>query len=110
MRKLGTIQDSPDGRDYTISLVPWGLLKRWAKGREAKPVFGFVPRYEMGIMRRRDFLHPFCVFHFADKATAQQMYDKIAHALIHDGLHGMLLARVVRNADPKKVSSRWAPD
>ena len=109
MRKLEALRNTPDGCDYTLSLVPWGLMRRWTQGREAKTVFGFVPRYELGILHGVDVFNPYCVFHFADKATAKEMYHKIAQAIIQDGLHGKPLASVVRYADPKKVDARWVP-
>jgi hypothetical protein len=109
MRRLEAVRNTPDGRDYTLSLVPWGLVRRLAQGREAKAVFGFVPHYELGIVPGRDFFNPYCVFHFADKATAEGMYHAIAQAIIQDGLHGKPLASIVHRADPKKVDARWAP-
>jgi hypothetical protein len=84
-------------------------MRRWSHGQEAKAVFGFVPHYELAILRGFDILNPYCVFHFADNATAKEMYHKIAQAIIQGGLHGRHLASVVCDADPKKVDARWAP-
>lgn len=109
MRKLEALRNTPDDLDDTLSLVPQGLIWRWTHGQEAKAVFGFVPRYELGILRGRDVFDPYCVFHFADKATAKEMYHKIAQAIIQGGLYGKPLAKVVQDADPKKVDARWAP-
>src|SRR5215469_1501720 len=115
MRKLAALRNMPDGCDYTLSLVPWGgLMRRWAEGREAKTLFGFVPRYELGILPgidafNPDVLNPCCIFHFAGRATAEEMFHKIAQAIIQDGLHGKPMASIVRDADPTKVDARWAP-
>lgn len=109
VRKLEALRNTPDSRDYTLSLVPWGLMRRFAQGKGAKAVFGFVPRYELGILRGADVLSPYCVFHFADKLTANEMYHKIAQAILQDGLHGKALADAVRRCDPKKIDARWAP-
>lgn len=103
------LRQCQDWRDYTLSLVPWGLMRRWTQGREAKAVFGFVPHYELGILPGLDVFNPYCVFHFADKATAEEMYHKIVQAIIQDGLHGKPLANIVRDADSRKVDARWAP-
>jgi hypothetical protein len=109
MRKLESLRDTPDGLDYTLSLVRWGgPIRRWVEGQKAKAVFGFVPRYEMGVLRRVDVSNPYCVFHFADKATAEKMYHKIAQAIMEGGLRGEPLARVMRSADQTKVDGRWA--
>jgi hypothetical protein len=109
MRKLEVVRGTPDG-DCTLSLVPWGLIRRLIHWRDAKNVFGFVPRYELEILHGLDVLHPHCVFHFADNATTREMYHKIAQALMQGGLHGASLIRVLRDADRKKVDAHWAPD
>jgi hypothetical protein len=109
MRKLGAIRNTPAGLDYTLSLAPWGLMMRWAKRREAKAVFAFVPRYELGILQGVDVFKPYCVFHFADRARAEEMYHKIAQAIIQGGLHGKPLVSIVRDADPMRVDARSAP-
>lgn len=109
MRKLEALRNTPDGRDYTLSLVPWSLMRRLTQGREAKAVFGSVPHYELGILPGFNVFDPYCVFHFADKDTTREMYHKIAQAISQDGLHGRPLASIVRDADPRKVDARWAP-
>ena len=109
LRKLESLRDTPDGLDYTLSLVRWGgPIRRLVRGKKAKAVFGFVPRYEMAVFRGRDVSNLYCVFHFADKATAEKMYHKIAQAIMEDGLRGEPLAGVMRNANQTKVDGRWA--
>jgi hypothetical protein len=81
MRKLESLRNTPDGRDYTLSLVPWSWMRRLTQGRKAKAVFGFIPHYELGILPGLNVFDPYCVFHFADRATAKEMYNKIAQAI-----------------------------
>jgi hypothetical protein len=60
-------------------------------------------------------LNPFCVFHFADRNTAEYIYHKIAQAIIQDGICGKPLGKLMRAANPTKVSARvryrrdWEP-
>jgi hypothetical protein len=103
VRKLEALRNTPDGRDYTLSLVPWGLLRRWSEGSQAKIVFGFVPRYELAILSGTNVFAPCRIFRFVDKATAQEMYHKIAQAIMRDGLNGTALASVMGDADSEKV-------
>lgn len=103
MKKLEALRNTPDGRDYTLSLVPWGLLRRLAEGSKTKAIIGFVPRYELAILRGTDAFNPYSVFHFANKSTAEEMYHKIAQAIMQDGLNGNSLASVIRDADSSKV-------
>jgi hypothetical protein len=107
LRKLEGLRNTPDGCDYALSLIPWGLYRRFVRGKEAKAAMGFVPRYELAVMRGIN-IYPECVFHFADRKIAEDMYHKIAQTIIQDGLYGQPLANIMCNADPRHFSARWA--
>jgi hypothetical protein len=108
MRKLEALRNTPDNRDYTLSLVPWGLMRRLACGQKAKAVFGFVPRHELAVFHKANFVRPCAIFHFANKAIADEMYHKIAQAILRGGIYAPF--NLAQNADPKKVRAEWNDD
>jgi hypothetical protein len=111
VRKLEALRDTPDGRDYMLSLAPWSFMRRLGQGRQAKAFFRFAPRYELAVLRgigSADLVNPCCVFRFADKTTAQKMYHEIAQAILQDGLSGGV--RIALNAAPRTVDVQWDED
>jgi hypothetical protein len=77
-------------------------MRRLAQGRQAKAFFGFVPRYELAILPQgTGSFYPSFLAHFADKATAEVMYHRIAQAIIQGGVYGEALRSILREGNRK---------
>src|SRR5262245_9035047 len=91
-------------------------MRRWAWKKTEKlhasngVALDFIPRYQLAIARDQAIpFKPYCVFHFADETTARYMYDKIAQAIIQDGILGKPLAKLIKAIDGcvEMASCQW---
>jgi hypothetical protein len=85
MRRASVIEF--EGVKFTLSLLPWGVLKRAIKGRLAKTMMGvpFVPRYELAVWTA-SVLQPDLVCYFPDEHSAMEGFAKVEAAIKQDGL------------------------
>jgi hypothetical protein len=103
MGRCQAIRGIPDG-DLGISEISYGL-RGLLRRKEAKEVFGFVPKYELAVMDGTDVMHPICTFHYRDKRA----FDAIACAIIADGIEGKAIQELLQS-NPGDIRGTWMPD
>jgi hypothetical protein len=104
MGRVQAIRDTPDG-DLGLSEISYWLMRRLWFGRKAiKESFGFIPKYELEVMRGMNVMRPICTFHYRDKKA----FDLIACAIIADGIHGKAIQELLQSV-PGDIRGTWMP-
>jgi hypothetical protein len=101
--RFQAIRGTPDG-DLGLSEVSYGLMRRLVYRKEAKDVFGFIPKYELEVMHGMDWTHPISTFHYRDKRA----FDLIACAIIADGIYGKAIQELLQS-NPGDIRGTWMP-
>jgi len=70
--------------------------------REVREIFGFIPKYELAVMRRMDVTRMICTFHYRDKRA----FDWIACAIIEDGIYGKAIQELLQSV-PGDIRGTW---
>lgn len=92
MRRLERVEIDGEIEAF-MSLVPWGLLRRWLSARKARRTgikMMFVPKYELAVFRDQPHLvmGQALLFRFRNKTRALEGYHKVTKALREDGYWG----------------------
>jgi hypothetical protein len=104
MGRVQAIRGTPDG-DLGLSEISYWLTRRLWFGRKAiKEAFGFIPKYELEVMRGMNVMRPICTFHYRDKKA----FDLIACAIIADGIRGKTIQELLQSV-LGDIRGTWMP-
>jgi hypothetical protein len=98
-----------NGFDFTLSLIRWGILRRY-RARRGKITFFdtgalFIPKYEIAVYKGDppfDINTPEMVFYYPDKAAALLRLGDLEAAISEGGLDGAPLRDFIQDANPKR--------
>lgn len=93
-----------ESKEYTLSLVKWGIFRKLlAKIFNASP-FIFIPSYELAIYEKKEgkikYNNPCFVFHYINKEIATSRMNWAKELLIKGGMES--LVNNLKKFDPEK--------